>query len=120
MKPHIDETRFGTITVDGQTLNHDVCITLHGQVKRRKSHLSKSLYGTSHRISLGEVQDLWEDGTTRLLIGAGLFCRVGLSEEAADFLDRHSCSVERYSTRRAIRRWNELDGSVVGLFHITC
>jgi hypothetical protein len=120
MKPYIDETQFGTIMVNGQTFNHDVCITLDGQVKRRKSHLSKSLYGTSHKISLDEVQDLWEEGTTQLLIGAGLFRRVRLSEEAADFLDRHSCTVERYSTRRAIRRWNELDGSAIGLFHITC
>jgi hypothetical protein len=120
MGPHIDKTRFGAITVAGQVFRHDISITLDGQVIKRKSHLSQSQYGTSHKISLDEIRDLWEPGASHIVIGAGLFRRVHLSSEAADFLSLHHCAVEVYSTRRAIRHWNEMDGSIIGLFHVTC
>ena len=120
MEPHIDKTRFGAITVADQAFRHDIGITLDGQVIKRKSHLSRSQYGTSHKISLDEIRDLWKPGASYIVIGAGLFRRVRLSAEAADFLSLHHCTAELYRTKRAIRQWNEVDGSVIGLFHVTC
>jgi len=55
MKPRIDRTRFGSVTIDGTVFEHDVIIRLHGQVKKRKKRLSKAVYGTSHTISLAEA-----------------------------------------------------------------
>ncbi|MGB8345677.1 MAG: hypothetical protein WCD86_12395 [Ktedonobacteraceae bacterium] len=55
MKPHIDQTTFGTITIDGMVFEHDVMIQLNGQVKQRKKKLSKAVYGTPHIISLAET-----------------------------------------------------------------
>jgi hypothetical protein len=43
-----------------------------------------------------------------------------LSEEAALYLKEQGCRVDLYPTRRAIKAWNEDEGAVVGLFHITC
>jgi hypothetical protein len=48
MKPHIDQTMFGSITVEGTPFGHDVIIRLNGQIKKRKKKLSKAVYGTSH------------------------------------------------------------------------
>ena len=41
MKPRIDETEFGSITIEGTVFDHDVIIRPDGQVKKRKKKLSK-------------------------------------------------------------------------------
>ena len=55
MKPKIEATSFGSITIDGQKFKKDVVIRLDGSVKKRKKKLSKRIYGTSHTISLDEA-----------------------------------------------------------------
>ena len=54
MKPKIDGTKFGSITIDGSDIEHDVLIRLSGEIKRKKK-LSKAVFGTSHIISLEKV-----------------------------------------------------------------
>ena len=41
MNPHIQNTEFGSITVDDEELDHDIVIRLSGKVKKRKKKLSK-------------------------------------------------------------------------------
>ena len=112
--------KFGSITIDGTSLRHDVMVSLDGLVRKRKKGLSKAVYGTSHLVSLEEAKHVWEDGAERLIIGAGKFGRVMLSDEAADYFGRAQCLVELLPTRRAVRAWNEAKGAVIGLFHVTC
>lgn len=69
MKPEINDTKFGNITVDGQEYSHDIVIRLNGEVKKRKKKLSKEKYGTSHKISLEEAKDVFEKGARQLIIG---------------------------------------------------
>ena len=120
MKPSIDQTTFGSITVEGTVFEHDVLIRLNGQVKKRKKKLSKAIYGTSHILSLDEAKHVYEDGAQRLMIGTGQYGNVRLSEEAADYFKRKHCQVELLPTPEAIRAWNEAEGTVIGLFHVTC
>ena len=47
----IEDTTFGTITIEGKTYEHDVLIRLSGEVVKRKKKLSKKYYGTSHVLS---------------------------------------------------------------------
>jgi hypothetical protein len=120
MKPSIDQTTFGSITIAGQVFERDVIIRLNGQVKKRKKKLSKAVYGTSHTISLAEAKHIYEKGAARLIIGAGQYGRVGLSEEATTYFQRKRCRVELRATGEAIRVWNAAEGAVIGLFHTTC
>jgi hypothetical protein len=120
MKPQIDAVRFGAITVEGQRIAHDIVITPDGTVCKRKTDLSKQLYGTSHKLSLAEIQSIWIPGTETLVVGAGLFGRVRLSPQAAAFLSERGCDVKLCPLRKAIRVWNDSRGQVIGLFHITC
>ncbi len=120
MKPTIESTEFGSITIEGAVSDHDVIIRLNGQVEKRKKKPSKVVYGTSHIISLEEARHVYENGAERLLIGTGQQGRVKLSDEAADYFAEKGCQVELLPTRQAIRVWNEAAGAVVGLFHITC
>lgn len=120
MKPQIDATQFGSITIEGEVYEHDVIIRLDGQVKKRKKKLSKAIYGTSHTISLDEAKYVYEKGAERLIIGSGQYGNVELSDEAAEFFRQQKCEVELQPTPKAIRAWNEAKGDIIGLFHVTC
>ena len=120
MEPKIDGTQFGSVTIDGEVFDHDVIIRLGGRVEKRKKKLSKAVYGTSHTISLAEAEHLYQDGAKRLLVGAGQEGRVALSEEAAAYFSRSRCRVELLSTPEVIPVWNQAEGAVIGLLHVTC
>lgn len=120
MKPKIEKSRFGSITIAGETFSHDVVIRLDGKVKKRKKKLSKAQYGTSHVLSLREAQHVYQQGAERLIVGAGLFKRVRLSDEAAAYFQDRACQVDLLKTGKAVAAWNKAQGAVIGLFHITC
>jgi hypothetical protein len=120
MKPTITGTGFGWIDVDGERFSHDILIRLDGEVTKRKKKLSKEIYGTSHTISLAEAQYTYQEGAGALLIGGGQFGRVELSLEAADFFKAKNCPVEIQATPQALKTWNEGEGNLIALFHITC
>jgi hypothetical protein len=120
MKTQVSKTVFGSITIDGQEYEHDVLIRLDGRVKRRKKKLSKEVYGTSHTISLAEAEHIYEPGAEVLLIGSGTYGMVSLSPEAANFLESQGVRVELQPTGSAVETWNNLSGSAIALFHITC
>jgi hypothetical protein len=67
----IEGTTFGTITIDGQTYEHDVIIRLSGEVVKRKKKLSKKYYGTSHVLSKDEAKFVFERGCEQLILGSG-------------------------------------------------
>ena len=120
MKPTIDATDFGSITIAGERLDHDVLIRLSGEVTKRKKKLSKAVHGTSHKVSLAEAEYVYEQGAERLILGAGQDGMVRLSDEAAAYLVAKHVEVERAPTPEAVKRWNKAHGRVIGLFHVTC
>lgn len=120
MNPKIDKTKFGSITISGEKFTNDVVIRLDGKVKKRKKKLSKEIYGTSHIVSLAEIQSIYETQAQRLIFGTGQSGLANLSPEAMDFLQEHQCRFDLFPTPRAIEEWNEANGAVIGLFHITC
>jgi hypothetical protein len=122
MKPRIDRTAFGSITVEGSVFEHDVIIRPDGQVKKRKKKLSKAVYGTSHTISLDEAKHVCNQGpgADRLIVGSGQYGNVELSPEAAAYVKKRNFSVVLLPTPEVIDVWNETEGRAIGLFHVTC
>jgi hypothetical protein len=120
MKPTIDKTSFGSITIAGAIYEHDVLIHLNGTIEKRKKKLSKAIYGTSHMLSLDEARYVYEKGTKLLIIGSGQDGNVELSHEAADYFEHKHCKVDLWPTPEAIGAWNKARGPVIGLFHVTC
>jgi len=120
VKPRIDQTRFGSIIVEGEVYRHDLLILPDGEVQARSNELSKAVYGTSHVISLAEAQQVYQEGAERLIVGTGMFGLTRLSEEADEYLRGRGCRVNLYRIRRAIKAWNQAEGAVVGLFHVSC
>ena len=120
MKPSIDGTEFGSITISGELYEHDVVIRLSGKVKKRKKKLSKAKYGTSHKVSLEEAEHIFEAGAKRLILGSGQSGSVELSGGAAEYFRKNGCSVQLLPTHQAITVWNATNGAVIGMFHVTC
>jgi hypothetical protein len=120
MDPRIDGTRFGSITIEGETFGRDVLIRLSGEVTKRKKKLSKAVYGTSHVVSLEEAEYVFQEGAELLIVGTGQSGLVELSEAVADYFRNNGYRVELLPTRQAIETWNQAEGAVIGLFHVTC
>jgi len=120
MKPKIDKTKFGSITVDGEKYDYDILIRLDKKVEKRQKKLSKEVYGTSHTISLAEVEYVYEEGAEKIIIGTGQSGMASLSDEAVEFFKHKNCQVELLPTPEAIECWNKAKGQTIGLFHITC
>ena len=120
MQPVINSTAFGSITVDGNSYDHDIIITLEGKVEKRKKKLSKAVYGTSHKISLDEIIYVYQDGSEGIIIGSGQYGIAELSNEASRYLNSENCRIALKATPEAIQDWNKTEGNWIGLFHITC
>ena len=116
----ITATRFGVITIDGETYEHDVVVRLTGDVIKRKKKLSKNIYGTSHTISEDEIRFVHEAGCKRLVIGTGQSGMASLSTEACAYLEAKGCEVTAQPTPKAIAIFNAAREDAIGLFHVTC
>lgn len=104
MKPRIDGTEFGSITIDGADFEHDVLIRLTGEIKKRKKKLSKTVFGTSHIISLEEAKHIFEKGAERLMIGSGHDGNVTFSKEASEYFKEKKVRVDLFPTPEAIHQ----------------
>jgi hypothetical protein len=119
-KMAIEDTKFGSITIDGKTYEYDVIVRLSGKVEKRKKKLSKEQYGTSHIISKDEAKFIFEDGCNLLIVGAGQEGNVHLSPEASDYFNNKRCKVLVQPTPEAIQSFNHSQEKKIGLMHVTC
>ncbi|MBN2329419.1 MAG: hypothetical protein JXR73_19920 [Candidatus Omnitrophica bacterium] len=116
----IESVRFGQITIDGKTYDHDVIIDMEGNVEKRKKKLSKKIYGTSHVVSVDEVKYFLNENAESLIIGAGQQGILTLSPEAREYLQNLKIRVQIAPTPQAILLFNEAKEKKIGLFHVTC
>jgi len=116
----IQGTTFGSITIDGQTYDHDVVVRLSGGVVKRKKKLSKKYYGTSHVVSKDEAKFVFEKGCEQLIVGSGQMGNLRLSPEAEAYFAKKRCKVLLQPTPAAIRLFNVSKARKIGLFHVTC
>jgi hypothetical protein len=120
MKPIVEKTSFGSITVDGVVQRKDIVISMEGSVLKRKKKLSKKVFGTSHVLSLSEAEYIFQDGAEVLIIGTGQYDQLRLSQEAEQYFREEDVEVILAATPEAIKIWNERGDRTIGLFHITC
>ena len=106
MKPKINSTRFGSITVKSKISEHDIVLRKNGQTKKRRKKLSEKIYGTSHKISLAEAKYIYDKGADELIIDK--------------FFEESYCKTKLLPTPKAIKLWNRSKGKVIAMFHVTC
>lgn len=120
MKPKINSTSFGSITVNEKTFENDILIRMNGKIKKRRKKLSKKVYGTSHKISLAEAKYIYEKGAEKIIIGTGQTGYVELSKKAGKFFEKKNLKTKLLRTPKAIKLWNESKGKIIAMFHVTC
>lgn len=120
MKPHLEKTKFGLIRTSDERYPHDILIRWDGKVRKRKSRLSKKIFGTGHIVSLDEAKQIYKKGAERLIVGTGHFDKLRLSAEASAYFEKKGVRVSLYPTPKALEHWNDAAGKVIGLFHVTC
>ena len=120
MSPKLEDASFGQITADGEMYQHDILIRLSGKVKKRKKKLSKKVYGTSHTISIEEIEHIYEKGCPTLIVGTGQYDQVRLSPEASRFLVKRNVVCILQPTPQAVETYNKTAEPKIGLFHVTC
>jgi len=120
MKPVINNTQFGSITIDNHKYNQDVFINSKGDVHIRKMELSKEVTGTSHVVSADELKFIQETEISDIIIGTGQNGVMTVSEEGIKYLESVGCKYHILPTPQAMKIWNETDSISAGLFHVTC
>lgn len=119
----IEEYRFGSITIDGETYNSDVEVHWDGEILkwwRKESHL----------ISVEDVERAVEQNPDTIIIGTGESGIAEVTEEAKKFIQGKRIRLIVDRTEEATKTFNIINeeskleegeqNKVIGLFHLTC
>lgn len=119
----IDEYKFGSITVDGKTYNHDVEVRWTDEVLKwwRKE---------SHVIDLEDVKRAVEQNPDTIIIGTGESGIARVTEDTQRFITKENIKLVIDKTGEAVKTFNIIkresereegrQRKVIGLFHLTC
>jgi hypothetical protein len=116
---HIDSTSFGEVVVDGKKYC-DVLIVGDKLIPRKRGLLER-MFGTSHAISMEEVQQLLSNLPEVVIIGTGQSGVLKVQEEHRKLLSLKAQLIE-LDTPQAVDEYNRLskDKRVNILIHTTC
>ena len=119
----IEEYKFGSITIDGKTYNHDVEVRWTGEVldwSRNESHI----------IDIKDIIRAIEQNPETIIIGTGENGVAQVTEEAQKEIKSRGITLIIDRTEQATKTFNirkeeslEEEGKqekVIGLFHLTC
>ncbi|MBD3254916.1 MAG: hypothetical protein GF383_07470 [Candidatus Lokiarchaeota archaeon] len=121
-----DNTRFGSITIDGKRYKHDVYLLKDGTLKKRdKSHSPRI---KCHRsLSIWELEQVLKDDPKVLLIGMGQSGVLPMSEETKTWLEekkkKDGLKIIKANTPDILEKTNALLASeekFAGIYHTTC
>ena len=121
---NIEKTKFGSITIDGETYKHDIYILLNKTVEKRKKELSKP-YSIGHTVvGPDEIKYLLAKKPKILVLGKGQYGILPIHEEAQKLLDKaKDLIIISNKTPVVIHMLNDLikqNAKVVALLHVTC
>lgn len=112
--PKFDETRFGSVTIDGKLYSHDVYVYFDGRVEPRTS---------SHVVDSAEMERVLRMNPEVVIVGTGQAGCVVVEREAQGAARRKGIELIQAPTPEAIQKFNELaEGGkrVCSIIHVTC
>jgi|Deesub1362A_J573_1020465.scaffolds.fasta_scaffold16956_1 hypothetical protein len=113
----VDYYEFGRIVVDGESFTSDVIISADGIVNTRWWRVE------GHRVCKDDVRDILDSSPEIVVFGTGYHGLVKVDREVENFLESKGIEVEKFVSREAVKRFNELvkEGKrVVLAVHLTC
>ena len=119
----IEEYKFGSITIDGKTYNHDVEVRWTGEVL-------KWWRTESHVFDVEDVKRAVDQNPDTIILGTGAYGLAKVTENAQKFITEKGVKLIIDKTEEGTQTFNiikeeseEEDGKqnkVIGLFHLTC
>lgn len=117
MKPNIDSSKKGKISILNETINYDFYINFNGEIVNRAVALSEEEDFSLKTISLFEAGQLYDPNINEMIIGCDADDKLVLSNEATDFFEEKRCKIKLLPIKEAVVYWNRYEGRAVGLFH---
>lgn len=123
----IEETSFGSITINGKKYNHDIVVLPHTKEKRKK-WITKEKHGTSHKFTREEMEEYLSEVENPeqievVIVGTGQYDKLRLLAEAEKCLKGKGIRIVQRETPKAIEKFEESDiprEKKIGIFHVTC
>ncbi|TFG20766.1 MAG: hypothetical protein EU530_02410 [Promethearchaeota archaeon] len=118
----IDDTKFGSITIDGQVYPHDVYILPSGKIEKRNKKESPRIGG--HRaLGVREIQYVLSFKPEILLIGKGQTGVLPIQADGEEILNSANIPIIIEKTPELILKFNSMDSQklkIGAIFHTTC
>lgn len=115
----IEDYSFGSITIDGEVYTKDLWI-INGKIEKRDKSISKSQFGTSHKIPKKELKRVITQKTKKVIVGSGDSGLVSLTNKAVEYLEKKELKWEICKTGELAQRKVEFSEKDSGIIHITC
>ena len=112
----IDSTKFGEITIDGETHHLDVFVFWTGEVIERET-VQRHLFSTK------EFSFLFRRRPEIIIVGTGQYGGLGIAGDVTEFASENDIWLITMETPKAIHRFNELvkaKRKVAAFMHVTC
>lgn len=111
----VDFYEFGRITVEGKNYTHDLLI-LPDRI------ISPWWRLEGHEVSLKDLEIVWEEKTTYLVIGTGAYGMMRVAEEVKKKTAELGIHLIARKTAEAVKIYNQYEPTkqVIGAFHLTC
>lgn len=113
----IEETTFGSMTIKGQVYTTDLMIFPDGSVKDRWWRAD------GHRLTLGDIAALVEQGPAMIIAGMGIYGRMQAEKGLKDVLAEKGIELTTAWTKAAAAQFNTVirkQNNVAACFHLTC
>jgi hypothetical protein len=111
---HLEDYRFGRLTVDGQQHTRDL-IVLPDRV------VSDWWRRDGHALAMEDLDEVLDDLPERLVLGVGAQSQLRPDPGVIEQLERRGVHVECLPTDAAVRRYGELDERrTAAALHLTC
>lgn len=111
----IEDSGFGSITINRKLYSHDVWVFIDGSIKERR--------GGYHTFLAKEVQALLKGEPETIVVGTGTAGCVEIEGAAKQLMERRGIKIVIAVTPKAIERYNQLASTgmkVAAAFHVTC
>ena len=121
----IEETSFGSVTIDGVIYDHDVVI-LPDEIIRRKKEITKNKHGTSHKFTKEEMKFYLNrvdiSDINLVIVGTGQYGKLGLKPETKKLLEENDIEYEQVKTPELIKQYKNSDSrkNSITIIHVTC
>lgn len=119
--PHIDEIKFGHLTIDGK--KYGQVLIIGDKIQERESGKLHELFGTSHKIGDWEQETLLEGDPEVILIADGFQGALEVEPKVMEKFKKTGAEILLLHSPAAIHKYNELfkgGKKVNALIHTTC